>query len=151
VTPAEVAAVAGSIIGERTVDIVTIGRRSGRPRVTEIWTTVVAGEIYLCGTPAARAGLGHEPRDWLANLLAEPRFTLRLKQSVAAELPARAAPVTDRVLRQEVFSAPQSAYYREHARSLEDLVEHGPMVRVELAGEARPVAEAIRACGFDPR
>jgi len=137
-------------MGERTVDIVTVGRRSGRARATEIWTTVVAGEIYVCGTPAGTPGsIDREPRDWLANLLAEPRFTLRLKQSVAAELPARAVPVDDRATRERIFAAPQCAYYREHARSMDDLVEHGPMVHVELVDEARPVTDALRARALD--
>lgn len=142
--------IADSIVDERTVDILTVGRRTGRVRPTEIWTTVVAGEIYVCGTPAAGPRSGqHEPRDWLANLLAEPRFTLRLKQSVAVELPARAVPVDDRTTRERVFAAPQCAYYREHSRSLDDLVDHGPMVHLELLDEARAVSDRVRALRRD--
>ena len=118
--------------------------------MTEIWTTVVAGELYVCGTPAAGPdALGRRPRDWLANVLAEPAFTLRLKQSQAVDLPARAVPVTDRATRERVFGAPASAYYRQHARSMEDLVEHGPIVRVELVGAARAVQDALRASPRD--
>lgn len=150
VTPAEVHRIVDSIVHERTVDIVTVGRHSGRTRVTEIWTTVVAGELYVCGTPGGAPGsLDHEPRDWLANLVAEPTFTLRLKQSVPAELPARAVPVTDRATRERVFAAPASAYYREHARSMDELVERGPMVHVELVGAARAATDALRAAGLD--
>ena len=39
---------------ERTVDITTIGARSGRPRRIEIWFYRAAGRIYLTTTPARR-------------------------------------------------------------------------------------------------
>ena len=42
-----------SLLTERTVDIITTGRRSGRERVTEIWTTPIEGRIYIIGTPNA--------------------------------------------------------------------------------------------------
>ena len=143
-------AVADSIVRERTVDLVTVGRRSGTTRVTEIWTTVVGGELYVCGTPAGSPDtMEPEPRDWLANLLAEPAFTLRLKQSVAVDLSAHATPVLDRATRQRVFESPQSAYYRANSRSMEDLLDHGPMVRVDLTGEAAAVTAALRAAGRD--
>ena len=39
---------------------VTTGRRSGATRTTEIWTTVVDGQTYICGTPnASKAGVEH--------------------------------------------------------------------------------------------
>ena len=42
-------------------------------RTTEIWTTVVDGQTYICGTPnASQPGVEHQPRDWLANLVATP-------------------------------------------------------------------------------
>ncbi len=42
-----------SLLDERTVDIVTTGRRSGQPRLTEIWTTVFGGQTFVCGSPNA--------------------------------------------------------------------------------------------------
>jgi deazaflavin-dependent oxidoreductase (nitroreductase family) len=72
---------------DRTIDITTIGCRTGQPRRTEIWFHNVEGRIYITGTPGKR--------DWYANLLAHPGFTFHLKQSVTADLPARATPVTD--------------------------------------------------------
>jgi deazaflavin-dependent oxidoreductase (nitroreductase family) len=98
---------------ERTVDIVTTGARTGLARTTEIWTTVIAGEVLICGTPnASQAGLTCKPRDWLANLIANPRMTLRLKRTVRAELAAEAQPVRDEAERRRIMTAPATEFYR---------------------------------------
>lgn len=70
-----------------TIDIVTTGRKTGLPRRTEIWFHRVGGRYIITGTPGKR--------DWLANLVADPRLTFCLKESTQAELPARAVPVND--------------------------------------------------------
>lgn len=125
--------IVAALAAERTVDILTIGRRTGLTRVTEIWTTLVEGVVYVCGTPAAEPRrLGREPRDWLANLRANPRFTLRLRRPIAAELPARAVEVTDPDERRRLFAAPQSGYYREFSASVDEFVALAPVVRVEF-------------------
>ena len=80
---------------DRTIDITTTGRSSGLPRRIETWFYRVGDQIYLTGSPGRR--------DWYANLLANPDFTFHLKQSVAADLPARAAPITDPEERREIF------------------------------------------------
>ena len=80
---------------DRTIDITTIGRNSGLPRRIETWFYRVDDQIYLTGSPGRR--------DWYANLLANPGFTFHLKQSVAADLPARAAPITDPEQRRAIF------------------------------------------------
>jgi hypothetical protein len=51
----------------RTVDITTVGRRSGKPRRIEIWFYRADGKVYLSSLPAKRG--------WYANLKANPRFT----------------------------------------------------------------------------
>lgn len=142
----DVAAICTSLASERTVDIVTTGRHSGRSRTTEIWTTLVEGDLYICGTPAA-APSDTRParRDWLANLVAEPSFTLRLKQSIVVDLPARATLVDDPIERRRLFDAPQSAYYREHSDSADDFVAQAPVVRVELVGDAIGVEAELRS------
>ena len=71
---------------DKIIDITTTGRRSGLPRQTEIWFHRVHGRLYITGTPG--------PRDWYANLLAKPRLTFNLKESIAAVLPATAVPST---------------------------------------------------------
>ena len=116
-----------------TIDVITTGARSGLPRETEIWFTRVDGEIYICGTPAEDGGVGPRfPRDWLANMKAHPEFIFRLKESVVAELPARAVIVTDVQERRRVYSAPEAGWYLEQTGSLDRLVADAPLVRVEF-------------------
>jgi deazaflavin-dependent oxidoreductase (nitroreductase family) len=81
---------------DRTIDITTIGRRSGVPRRIETWVYRVGDRFYLTGSPGRR--------DWYANLLANPTFTFHLKQSVVAHIPARATPITDPVARRAIFA-----------------------------------------------
>jgi deazaflavin-dependent oxidoreductase (nitroreductase family) len=111
---------------DTTIDITTIGRRSGRPRRIEIWFLCVDDRIYITGTPG--------PRDWLANLRAEPRFAFHLKESVEADLAAVAAEVTDPAERRAVLTSSTAAWYRDQDR-LDDLVARAPMVRVEFVAD----------------
>ncbi|HEX7134087.1 MAG TPA: nitroreductase/quinone reductase family protein [Iamia sp.] len=137
-------AIVASLRGERTVDIVTTGRRSGRPRTTEIWTTVVAGRVHIAGTPDAEgSGGARQGRDWLANLRAEPAFVLRLKTSVAVDLPAVATPVTDTDERRRFFAAPEASWYVEQS-SLDALVAGGPLAVVRFTGPAAWLEDALR-------
>jgi deazaflavin-dependent oxidoreductase (nitroreductase family) len=137
-------AILRSLLTERTVDIVTTGRRSKVARTTEIWTTVVDGQTYICGTPnASRPGVERQPRDWLANLVATPEFTIRLKSSVHVDLPARAVPVDDPTERRRVLSAPNTEYYR-NAVSMEAALLHSPIVRVQFTGDASWLESAVR-------
>ena len=84
-----------ALANDRTIDITATGRSSGLPRRIEPWFYRVDDHIYLTGSPGRR--------DWYANLLANPDFTFHLKQSVAADLPARATPVTDPEERRVIF------------------------------------------------
>src|ERR687893_1228364 len=81
---------------DRTIDITTTGRSSGLPRRIETWFYRVDDQVYLTGSPGRR--------DWYANLLANPQFTFHLKQSISADLPANAVPVTDPDSRRAVFT-----------------------------------------------
>jgi hypothetical protein len=137
-------AIVRSLFDERTVDIVTTGRRSGATRTTEIWTTVVHGQTYICGTPnASQPGVERQRRDWLANLLATPDFVVRLKSSVPVELPARAEPVTDADERRRVLTADNTEFYRK-AVSLDAALAYSPMVRLQFTGEAAWLTDAVR-------
>jgi hypothetical protein len=138
-------AILRSLLEERTVDIVTTGRRSNAARITEIWTTVLDGQTYICGTPnASQSGVERQPRDWLANLVTTPDFTVRLKTSVHVDLPANAARVDDPAERRRVLSAPNTEYYR-NAVSLDAAIAHSPMVRVQFTGDAAWLEAALRA------
>ena len=136
-------AVLASLLNERTVDIITTGRRSGRIRTTEIWTTAIEGRIYICGTPnAGRDGVERTPRDWLANLIADPSFTLRLKRGIQADLPASAEQVTDPEQRRHLLSVPATEYYR-NAVSLQAAVRHSPIVAVSFRDDAAWLNDVI--------
>ncbi len=140
-------AIVRSLLSERTVDIVTTGRRSGQPRTTEIWTTIQAGVPYLVGTPnAGRKGVERTPRDWLANLLATPAFTLRLKASAPADLAASAAPITDPDERRAILTHPTTEYYR-NAVDLDTAVKHSPVARLTFTGDDAWLNDALAATG----
>jgi deazaflavin-dependent oxidoreductase (nitroreductase family) len=107
---------------DRTIDITTQGRKTGQPRRTEIWFHNIEGRLYITGTPGRR--------DWYANLLAHPEFTFHLKQSVHADLPARATPVLDKTRRRAIMAAMHQKLSGQ--RDLEAWVEGSPLVAVEL-------------------
>jgi deazaflavin-dependent oxidoreductase (nitroreductase family) len=88
---------ASSAIEDRTIDITTTGRRSGKPRRIEIVFYRLGEDVYLSGIPAPKA------RDWLANLAANPRFTLHLKHGVATDLPATATVILEPAERRRVL------------------------------------------------
>ena len=126
---------------DRTIDIITIGAKTGLPRRIEIWFTNVNGRIIICGTPDAKGGEGKRtPRDWLANLKANPEFTFCLKESINVELRARAVEIVDIEDRRYLMSAPETKWYRDQVDSIDDLVSNSPMVEVfieELATHER--------------
>ena len=80
------AAVSDALRRGGRVDITTRGRKTGAPRRLEIVFHNIDGVLYITGRPG--------PRGWLANLLAEPRFTLHLKGGVNVDLPATATPIS---------------------------------------------------------
>ena len=67
------------------VDITTKGRRTGRAHRIEISLHNVDRQLIISGRPG--------PRDWYANLLANPRMTIHFKRDVVADVPAMARPV----------------------------------------------------------
>lgn len=81
---------------QRTIDITTIGAKSGRSRRIEVWFYRAFGEIYLSTTPARR--------DWYANIVANPDFTFHVKNGARADLRAHGTPVRDEETRRRVFS-----------------------------------------------
>jgi deazaflavin-dependent oxidoreductase (nitroreductase family) len=107
-----------------TVDITTIGRRSGEPRRIEIWFLNVGGSIYITGTTGKR--------DWFANVKANPGLTFHLKESVRADLSATATVVTDRAEREQVFLDANAHWYLGQGETLDDLLEDAPMIRVNF-------------------
>ena len=104
-----------------TVDITTTGRRSGQPRRIEIWMLDVDGRFFITGTPGRR--------DWLANVLADPRLVVHLKREAGVDLPARATPIDDPVTRRAVLEHLSAHWYRTQ-EPLDVLVDTAPMVEI---------------------
>ena len=142
--------VLAALLGDRTVDIITTGARTGSVRTTEIWTTIIGGEVFICGTPnASLAGVERMPRDWLANLVAHPRFTLHLKSTITADLAAEAVPVNDPHDRMRIMSAPSTEYYRSHATSIEQAARDSPIVRLRFVADDAWLTDAVRSAAAD--
>ncbi|MFJ4828686.1 nitroreductase/quinone reductase family protein [Streptomyces sp. NPDC088747] len=81
---------------DRTIDITTIGAKTGKARRIEIWFYRADGKIYLSGLPSRPS--------WYANILTNPRLTFHLKHGVRADLPATAIPITDDRERRRIFT-----------------------------------------------
>jgi len=117
-----------SATAERTIDITTLGARTGIPRRIEIWFHRVDGRWYLTGMPA--------PRGWYANVRANPRFVVHLKHGVTADLPATAAPV-DEATRRRVITAvldlqnrPEIAARVSRRQNFDDWFARSPLVEI---------------------
>jgi deazaflavin-dependent oxidoreductase (nitroreductase family) len=78
------------------VDITTTGRSSGRPRRIEIYFHAFDGAYYITGRPGFK-------RDWLANITANPSFTLHLKDGPVADVAATGTPIGDPARRARVL------------------------------------------------
>jgi deazaflavin-dependent oxidoreductase (nitroreductase family) len=118
---------------ERTIDITTVGRRTGIPRRIEVWFHRVDGRWYLTGMPA--------PRSWYANVRAHPRFIVHLKHGVRADLPATAVPV-DEPTRRRVITAvldlqnqPDLETRVSQRQNLDDWLAHSPLVEIVFDDE----------------
>lgn len=109
---------------DRTIDITTTGRGSGLPHRIETWFYRVDDRFYLTGSPGKR--------DWYANLLTNPDFTFHLKQSVAADLPARAAPITAPDERRAIFTRILGDL--GGARNLDAWMADSPLMAITFAG-----------------
>ena len=107
------------------IDITTIGRKTGKPHKIEIGFHNFDGVFYISGLPGGR--------DWYANLVANPRFTIHLKQSTHADLPATAIPITDEAARRKVLSRLVAKWGRED--QLEAFVQDSPLVEVQLESD----------------
>jgi deazaflavin-dependent oxidoreductase (nitroreductase family) len=117
-----------SSAAERTIDITTLGARSGIPRCVEVWFHRVDGRWYLTGMPRLRS--------WYANLRAHPRFIVHLKHGVTADLPATAVPV-DEPSRRQVITAvldlqnrPDIAARVDRRQDLGEWLARSPLVEI---------------------
>ena len=132
-----------SSAAERTIDITTVGARTGIPRRIEVWLHRVDGRWYLTGMPG--------PRGWYANLRANPRFVVHLKHGVTADLPATAAPV-DEPTRRRVITAvldlqnrPDIAARVSRRQNLDDWLVRSPLVEIVFDDERLRTASSTQS------
>jgi deazaflavin-dependent oxidoreductase (nitroreductase family) len=110
--------VLGALRRNRTMDITTTGAKTGRSRRIEIWAWPDGDRLYLTGTPG--------PRDWYANLRANPEFTLHLKRGIQADIPAKARPVEGREERRAILE-------RLRPAQVDAWTAGAPLVEVEIS------------------
>jgi deazaflavin-dependent oxidoreductase (nitroreductase family) len=115
----ETNAVLRALDRQLTVEITTIGRRSGQPRRIETWRYRAAGRYWLTGSPGAR--------DWYANLMVHPEFTLHLTD---LDVAVRGRLVTDPGERARVLG--EIVPGLDWAGSLQSWLEGSPLVEIEL-------------------
>ena len=108
------------LAGTRTVDLTTIGRRSGEPRTVEIWWFHVDGRFIITGTPGRR--------DWLANVRADPGVVVSDR---VGSYRGTATEIDDVEFRRRVFQDPQIGWYATQAE-LDQLVGSAPMIEVSF-------------------
>ncbi|WP_435193587.1 nitroreductase/quinone reductase family protein [Streptomyces sp. NRRL F-5630] len=114
---------------ERTVDITTIGAKTGKARRIEIWFHHIDDRWYLSSTPARR--------DWYRNLQVNPQFTFHLKHGVHADLRATALPVTDPERRRRFFqyivddvNQPHNPALVHQPQRVQDWIDGSPLLEI---------------------
>jgi deazaflavin-dependent oxidoreductase (nitroreductase family) len=117
----------GALARGGVVDITTTGRQSGDPRRIEIVFHNIDGRVYISGMPR------EERRSWLANLEANPHFTLHLKNGVGADLPATARIIGDESERRDVLTHVARNWRRN---DVETMVRHSPLIEVTIEDAA---------------
>ncbi|HJU51959.1 MAG TPA: nitroreductase/quinone reductase family protein [Acidimicrobiia bacterium] len=119
------------LASQRTVDLTTIGRQSGRPRRLEIWWFRFENRFIITGTPGRR--------DWLANIRANPAVIIHTR---IGELAGTAQEVLDVAFRRRFFASKDTRWYSTQS-GLESLVAEAPMVEIVL--DPPPVAPRVDA------
>ena len=104
----------------RTVDLTTIGRKTGRSRTVEIWWFHIGGRFIITGTPGRR--------DWYANVLLNQDVEIT---TPIGTYPATAVPIRDADTRRSVFTDASASWYSTQTE-LDRLVETAPMVESHL-------------------
>lgn len=115
--------VRAALAADRTIDITTIGRKTGTPRRLEMWFHNVDGRIFITGMPGTRS--------WYANMVAHPRFTFHLKESVEADLDATARPITDQKEKRSVLEVLLARL--GHSDRIEAWLAGSPLVEVRFS------------------
>ena len=109
-------------------DITTTGRKTGKPHRVEIGFQALGGDYFITGHPGRK-------RDWLANLSANPDFTLHLKRGVLADVPVTADVITDDAEREAVLRRILSESWDNPPSKVDHIiarwVDGAPLIRFE--------------------
>jgi len=105
------------------VDISTTGRKSGQERRIEIVMHNIDGRLYISGQPS------RQRRSWLANLDANPTFTLHVKRGARADLAATAREIIDPAERRQVLEHVARNWKRP---DVDVMVEYSPLIEVTI-------------------
>lgn len=119
------AAIHDALDHSQTVDITTIGRRTGVPRRIEIALHNIRGRLVISGRPS------HRTRAWIYNLEADPRLTVHLKRGAHADLEGTARVVTDPEERRALLVDVARAWNRT---DVDLMVELSPLIEVDIPG-----------------
>ena len=117
---------------DRTIDVTTVGAKSGIARRIETWFYRFDGQVYLSGAPGRRS--------WYANLIANPEFVFHLKHGVQADLQAIATPIADAVDKRRILTGiladlnqpSNPARLSQPVGPLEDWVNGSPLAKVDF-------------------
>jgi deazaflavin-dependent oxidoreductase (nitroreductase family) len=118
--------VARALSRGHTIDITTVGRKSGRPHRIELVFHNIDGRVVLSGLPGRR--------DWYANLLANPRFVFHLKGAIKADLAATARAIVEPAERRAVMERVAANWRRTD--QLDVMLARSPLVEVTFSEAA---------------
>ena len=111
------------VADQSTVELTTIGRKSGKPHTTPIWFVYDQGRLYL------QAGKGGKT-DWYLNLKKNPQMTLKIG---TVTLSGKAKFIADPKETERLHGLFASKYLRARlAGMVGSSVGHGKVVEVEL-------------------
>ena len=117
------------VANESTLEITTIGRKSGKPRTKPIWFVYDQGALYI---QSGQEGKTH----WYRNLQKNPQMQLKIGQLVLA---GKAYFVTDTAEIERVHDLFRSKYALARAAGfVGSSIGHGEVILVEDLADATP-------------
>lgn len=123
-----------ALFHSQIIDLTTTGRRTGQPRRIEIFLHNDDGQLFITGMPQPG-----RTRDWIYNIQADPRVVVHLKQSVVADVPAKARVVTDPEERRPLIEAAARRWGRT---DVPDMLRHSPLILLTIDGPSDPRIES---------
>ena len=119
----------------QTIDLTTIGRRSGEPRRIEIVFHNIDGRVVISGMPSRRT------RGWLHNVRSNPAVTLHFKAAGApADVQGTAREITDPADRRLLLEQVARNWRRTDVEVME---QHSPLIEVDIPGYPGRKADAV--------